>query len=115
MFNSSLREKLSSIVSTQSILKFSGLFTLRTGGILLGILGSILWTRFVDQEVYGQYKLILSIMAVVSGFCLPGLAEAVMISSAKRYDGNVRRLLAIKITDKDKFSVSESTVYRILK
>ncbi len=92
-----MRQQLSSIISTQGILKFSKLFALRTGGILLGIISSILWTRFVDQEVYGQYKLILSIIAVVSGFCLPGLAEAVMISSAKRYDGNLRRLLAIKI------------------
>ena len=95
--NSSLRQKISSVISRQSILKFSGLFALRTGTVLLGIINSILWTRFVDQEVYGQYKLILSIIAVVSGFCLPGLAEAVMISAAKRYDGNVRRLLTIKI------------------
>lgn len=61
--------------------------------LLLGLAASSLWARNTSKEVYGQYLLVLSIMKIVSSFCLNGLTESLSISAAKGYDGNLSRVI----------------------
>ncbi len=65
--------------------------------ILIGVGSSILWARHVEKETYGQYQLIISLMKIVSSFCLSGLGEALSISAAKKYDGNLSKIFQYKL------------------
>jgi O-antigen/teichoic acid export membrane protein len=64
--------------------------------IICGVGASVLWTRFVPKEVYGQYQLVFSLMKIISSFCINGLGESLFISAAKGYDGNLARVLKYK-------------------
>jgi len=74
-----------------------GLLVLRYGAVGLGILASILWARFAPMEVFGQYQMIMALLTLVSGFCLLGVEESMAIAAAKRFDGNISRLLGLKV------------------
>ncbi len=65
--------------------------------IVLGVLSSSLWARGVPVETYGQYQVIMSLIAIVGAYCLPGLGESITISAAKRYDGNLTTILKLKL------------------
>lgn len=63
--------------------------TLRQGvGSVMGLLLMIVFARLATQEVFGQYQFILSILAVVSIFSIPGLNTSIIRSAAKGYDGD---------------------------
>gem|GEM_PF-2985317 len=72
------------------------LFALRYGAVGLGVLSSILWARYAPMEVFGQYQMVMALLTFVGGFCLIGMEESMTIAAAKRYDGNIVRLLRIK-------------------
>jgi len=67
----------------------------------VGFLGSLVWARCFDKAIYGHYQIVAAAMGVVATFCLPGLDDASMISSAKQKDGNlaviVRQRIAVSI------------------
>ncbi len=56
-----------------------------------GLLLSIAFARFASQEVLGQYQLILSIIAIVSLFSIPGLNTSVMQAAARSFDGDYKK------------------------
>jgi O-antigen/teichoic acid export membrane protein len=77
--------------------KIGRLFSWRFGVLVLSMITSIMWARCVSKEVYGSYQLIVSVMTIVGGFCLRGLNESMTISSAKRYDGNTKKIFGIQL------------------
>jgi O-antigen/teichoic acid export membrane protein len=79
------------------LLTLSNLGLAQVMTILLGILSSSLWARGVPVETYGQYQVIMSFIAIVGAYCLPGLGESLTISAAKRYDGNLMTILRLKL------------------
>ncbi len=58
-----------------------------------GFLTSVLWTYGFDKETYGRYQIVMAAIGVVGSFCLPGLNDAALISSAKGRDGNLGGIL----------------------
>src|SRR5579862_1487660 len=53
------------------------------GVLIAGLASTSLWTHTVSKEIFGQYQLIYSIIAMVSSFSLNGLMESASISAAK--------------------------------
>ncbi len=64
--------------------------------LILELSSSALWARYIVKEIYGQYQLVISLMKMVSNFCLNGLAESLLISAAKGYDGNLAKITQYK-------------------
>ncbi len=50
---------------------------------------AILVARFLPKEVYGQYKYILAVVAILSSFSLTGIGTAVFQSVARGFDGSL--------------------------
>ncbi len=59
--------------------------------MLAGFATSVLFARFFDKEIYGQYQLVLSFIAFFSFFSFPGLNPALIRSTAKGNDGDFKR------------------------
>ena len=64
--------------------------------IFVGLISGVLITRNVSTEIYGQYQVVLSLIAVISSFCLNGMGQSITISAARRYDGNLLRIMKLK-------------------
>lgn len=64
----------------------------------IGFLGSLVWANCFSKETYGRYQIVAAAMGVVAAFCLPGLDDASLISSAKHKDGNLSPILRQRIT-----------------
>jgi O-antigen/teichoic acid export membrane protein len=79
------------------LLTLTNLSVAQVATVLLSLVSSSLWARNVPSEVYGHYQVILSLLALVSSFCLPGLAQSLTISAAKHYDGNLSRILKLRL------------------
>jgi len=62
-----------------------------------GFLGTVVWARCFDKNVYGGYQIVVAAMAVVASFCLPGLDDASLISAAKKKDGNLRAIVKQRV------------------
>lgn len=88
-FNNSLKNR-------EKLLVVSSLSTVQIVSVSIGFFTSIIWARYVEKDVYGQYQVILSIMTIVNSLCLPGLSESLTISAAKGYDGNLTRIIKYK-------------------
>jgi O-antigen/teichoic acid export membrane protein len=58
-----------------------------------GLLLSITFARFTSQEVLGQYQLILSTIAIVSLFSIPGLNNSLLQAAAKSFDGDYKKVV----------------------
>lgn len=65
--------------------------------LVCGIAATVVWARLMPQETFGQFKVILSILGVVSAFCLLGTSQAAIMSASKGADGNLVRLLRGKL------------------
>jgi PST family polysaccharide transporter len=59
--------------------------------LITGLAVSVVFARLASKEVFGQYNFILALLAIVSLLSIPGLNTAVMISSAKGYEGSYKR------------------------
>ena len=71
--------------------------TFRQGmSALSGLLLAAVFARLAAQEIFGQYQFILSTLAIVSVFSVPGLNTSVIRSAANGYDGDYRK--AVKIS-----------------
>ena len=55
---------------------------------IAGLLVAILFTHLTTKEIYGQYNYILSIVAFLSLFSLPGIATSLINSIAKNCQGD---------------------------
>lgn len=65
----------------------------QAAGIVIGILTSSMMARAFSLEIFGYYQLIISIMSIAGTIGLQGLNHSLKISAAKRYDGNLTKIL----------------------
>lgn len=63
---------------------------------LCGLLGTVIWTRWMPQETFGQFRVVTSVLTTASAFCLLGTGQAAMMSAARDIDGNLTLLAASK-------------------
>jgi len=59
--------------------------------ILLSLVVSVLYARFLSKELFGQFGVIISLVGVVSIFALPGLNVALTKASAQGKDGSLMK------------------------
>ena len=64
--------------------------------ILVGIVTSALWARYLPQETYGKYQLLISFYSMLGVFCLSGMGTSLQISAAKGFDGNLFKITRLK-------------------
>lgn len=69
------------------------LFALRTLQKLLGLAALYFVVRAIDQEMYGQYQFIISVVALLSVFSLPEINNAITQSVARGHLGTFRLVL----------------------
>lgn len=62
-----------------------------------GIAATVVWTRMMPQETFGQFKVVMAFLGVVSAFCLLGTSQAALMSASKGADGNLVPLLRSKL------------------
>lgn len=60
---------------------------------LCGILTTVLWAHYAPVELYGKYKLLISIITISSAATLPGLETSAIISASRRLDKNFAKIL----------------------
>lgn len=84
-------------ISKETQKNFSYLIFAQVTVMLLGLISTSLWTRFVSVEEFGKYQLLLSLFNVVSLFTFSGLRISSQISSAKNIDGNLRLIVKRKL------------------
>ena len=65
--------------------------------MVCGIVGTTVWARLMPQEIFGQFKVVLAVLGVISSFCLLGTSQAATMSASKGKDGNLVRLLRSKL------------------
>ncbi len=73
------------------LVKFGSYLTL--GNILTTLIGFITATafaRYLPKEIYGQYRYILSIVALIAIFTLPGMNSALMRSIARGFEKTIQ-------------------------
>ena len=58
-----------------------------------GIAATVVWTRMMPQETFGQFKVVMAFLGVVSAFCFLGTSQAAVMSASKGADGNLALLL----------------------
>ncbi len=66
-------------------------------GLVFGLVSNSLMARYLPIEVFGQYQVILALMTLIGAYCLGGLRQSMVISAAKKYDGNIFPMLRLKI------------------
>jgi O-antigen/teichoic acid export membrane protein len=52
---------------------------------------SIAFARLTSREIYGQFNYIISLVAIISLFSLPGMNTSILRSTARGYEGSYRR------------------------
>lgn len=66
-----------------------------TIGYVISMIASLLlamaFARLLPRESYGEYRYILSIMAIVGIFALPGMGDALLQAVAKKFEGCLRK------------------------
>ena len=82
---------------TGSLWKMAGRIASRGFAVGVGFLGSLVWANCFSKETFGKYQIVTAAMAVVTTFCLPGLDDAAMISSARARDGNLAVLIRQRV------------------
>jgi len=67
----------------------SYLFFIEIVLIILGVLFTVVFTRLMTKEAFGQYNYVLSIIGLFSIFSLQGLSISLMRSVSKGFDGDI--------------------------
>lgn len=62
-----------------------------------GIAATVVWTRMMPQETFGQFKVVMAVLGAISAFCLLGASQAAVMSASKGADGNLMPLLRGKL------------------
>lgn len=65
--------------------------------VLSGIATTAILTRYLPQEAFGQYRIVLSFLGIAAAFCQQGVGQAIIMSASMGYDGNLARLVRSKI------------------
>lgn len=72
---------------------------LTVGNIISAIASFLLamaFARLLPKETYGEYRYILSIMAMVGIFALPGMGDALLQAVAKKFEGCLKKAIKEK-------------------
>ncbi len=72
------------------------LFLSNAFNALFSIVLLILFTNFIDPRVFGEWRLFLTILTVVSIFSLPGMCTAIVQSVSKNYNSSYNRGMKIR-------------------
>lgn len=65
--------------------------------LLLGLASTIVWTRWMPAETFGQFKVVLGIISLAGTFCLLGIGQVALMSASSKADGNLARLIRSKL------------------
>jgi len=90
--------KLNRFLGTDTRYLMRGSFWLVIGsmaGMLIGLLLSMTYARYLPKETYGSYRYVLSIISLVGIFSLPSFGATITRSSARGFDGTFRKLSRI--------------------
>ena len=75
----------------------SWLFSKDVIGAFIALGLSVVFANYLPKEVYGEYKYILSIVAIITVTALPGLNLALTQSVARGYEGTVCKVFQTKL------------------
>ncbi len=91
--NSSIFKKIvgSREIKNGSLLGFGHVLTL-----LLGLGSTIVWTRWMPIEMYGQFKVVIGVISFAGAFCSLGIGQIALMSASKGADGNLGPLIRKK-------------------
>jgi len=68
---------------------------------LLAAFGSVIlyavFVRYAEQEFFGSYQFVLTIVAIIGITALPGMGAALVQASVRKYDGTYRRMFSLII------------------
>lgn len=64
---------------------------------LLGMATMAVWARFMPVDLFGEFRVVLSIATFIGAFCLQGTGQAAMMSAAQGKDGNLWPLIRAKL------------------
>ncbi len=95
-----LLRKTEKYTKTDNVYIAKGSFWLslaRFGTLLIALAMGMIWARFVPQDVYGQYKFILSIASLLAIFSLSGMKSAVTQAVARNFAGTVKQALKARL------------------
>ncbi len=67
------------------------------GGMLSSFILTLVMANLLDQNVYGAYKYILSIISVITITSLPGMNIAAFRSASRGYEGTLKRIVFLKM------------------
>lgn len=96
----SLLKKSEKYTKTDMMYFFSGNFWLTIKKVILVGISFILSVGFANllsPDIYGKYKYIFSIFAILSIPTLPGMSQSIMRAVARGYEGTVVETLKVKI------------------
>jgi O-antigen/teichoic acid export membrane protein len=65
--------------------------------LLIGLASTVVWTRWMPVEIFGQFKLVMGVISFAGTFCLLGIGQAALMSAAANADGNLVRLIQAKL------------------
>lgn len=89
--------KFDKVIFNNSIYTIIGLLISYT----VSLITSVIITRFVSKEIYGNYRFIISVFAIFSIFTIPGLRTGLFKSISQNYDGTYNKSLRFSL----KFSI----------
>lgn len=78
-------------VKNGSLLAFAHVLTL-----MLGLGTTIVWTRWMPIEIFGQFKVVMGAISFAGAFCLLGTGQAALMSASSEADGNLLGLIRKK-------------------
>lgn len=65
--------------------------------LLLGLASTIVWTRWMPAETFGQFKVVLGVIGFAGTFCLLGIGQVALMSASSKADGNLAPLIRAKL------------------
>jgi len=92
--------RLSKYFKTDLFYLVKGESYLATGKIIASLaafLTALIWANLISKEIYGSYQYILSIVAIVSIFSLPGINTAIAQAVSRKIEGSFIKGFKIQI------------------
>ena len=65
--------------------------------LMLSILSLTIWLKFVDSELFVEYKIIIFTFILIQSLCLPGLSHAITIVAANEDIKTFRLIILVKL------------------
>ncbi len=84
-------------ISKKTLKNFSYLSVAHITVMFIGLISSVIWTRYTSTEIYGKYQLLVSFISIVGVFSIPGFGMSAQLSSAQIKHGNLKLLFRKKV------------------